>query len=146
MRTIYLAGPISGLTWNEATEWRNTITPVLKELGYNVLNPLTGKDFLEDKGVIQPNIQQHESVLAKYPVIYNMDMFRVRQSDILLVNFRGCKIVSIGTVSEINLAHEKDKLVILIMDKDNIHNHPFITERSIVVETMGEAITILKNI
>jgi len=146
MKTIYLAGPISGLTFEEASIWRKIITPALELLGYEVFNPLTGKEFLIGKGIIGADTSQNLNVLAHHDVIYNVDMFRVRQSDILLINFHNCKIVSIGTVAEINLAHETNKLVIMVMDENNIHNHPFITQRSIVLKTMEEAVAVLQNI
>jgi nucleoside 2-deoxyribosyltransferase len=146
MKSIYLAGPISGLTFEEAVGWRNEIAPIVRELGYDVFDPLKGKEFLKGVGEISPATSQHLSVLSQHPNIVAIDLFRVRQSDILLINFHGCRRVSIGTCVEVTVAHEMGKLVILIMDESNVHNHPFITQNSIVVKNMDEAITVLKNI
>ena len=145
-KTIYLAGPISGLTYEEANEWREVITPNLEILGYKVLNPMYDKDFLKNKGVIGKDTDVINNVLNNHNNIYELDLFRVRHSDILLINFLGSKKASIGTVVEISTAHELNKIVIMIMEEDNVHNHIFITRNSIVVRTFEDAMTLLKAV
>ena len=52
MKTIYLAGSINGLNYQQATDWRKILNKELTLKGFNVLDPMRGKDELEGKGII----------------------------------------------------------------------------------------------
>lgn len=143
-KNVYLAGPITGLSYKEATQWRKEIAKDLYSLGYSVLDPMHKKDFLSKKKQLKNNY--YNNIITKQDNIFLTDEFRVNSSDIILVNFLNAKQVSIGTTVEIAIARNKKKLVILIMDKNNIHNHIFITSGCIIAKSNKEALNVLKTL
>lgn len=130
---IYLAGPITGLTWAEATEWRVDLTERFKDASngkhnYIALSPLRGKEYLSDETDIKHSYEEHQMSSPK--MINTRDMFDVRRSSLLIVNLKNAKRISIGTVLEIGAAFILNKPIILIMEKENCHKHSMISEQA----------------
>lgn len=132
---IYLAGPITGLTWSEATEWRKELTNRFADESntnkYQCLSPLRGKEYLSEEQNIKHSYEEHQLSTAK--MINSRDMFDVRRSDLLIVNLKNAKKVSIGTVLEIGAAYILNKPIITVMEEDNIHRHSMLNEQSTVI-------------
>lgn len=141
MFNVYLAGSISGMTYEDATEWRRKADILLKQTGinFNSVDPMRGKENLFGSSELP-----HES--PKHPAkhIWLRDKYDVESCDGMIVNFLNCKRVSIGTCVEIGMGVEQEIPIIVIMEENNIHNHPFITEPAYrVVRTLEEAIDVL---
>lgn len=155
---VYLAGPISHTTWKGATNWRVYAREVLAEAGITALDPMRGKDFLNQ--VVHGNIKfdtMVDSTRQKYaglehPLITahgitKRDRWDVLSSDLILVNFIGAKKVSIGTVMEIAWADAWNKYTIIAMEEDNIHQHGMVNESvGIIVPTFEEALALVPPI
>jgi len=141
---IYTVGPISGLSYAECINEFKTREETLKLMGFEVFNPMLGKDFLKNMGELpSAGYNQHPIVTDK--AITRVDFWMVDNSDIILANFIGAKRVSIGTVAEISRAYTKGKLVITVMEKGNIHEHAFIDQMSgIIFPTLDDAYNYLK--
>jgi len=143
MYTVYLAGPITGLSHDDAVDWRDE---VIRQLPVEIegLSPLRGKTYLA--GV--------ESIAHSYPDlplssprgIMTRDFNDVRRCDALLVNFLGTKTVSIGTVMEVAWAFAFRIPVIAVMEPSgNLHEHPMIAEAiGFRVASLDEAVDILE--
>jgi nucleoside 2-deoxyribosyltransferase len=125
--STYLAGPITNLSYDGATNWRIKAKQYLNKFGIAGLNPLRGKDYLKEEKEIKlayPNIP-----LSSARGITTRDYYDCGRSDLILVNLLGATKVSIGTVMEIAWAKAFQKPIILIIeDSGNIHDHPMITE------------------
>jgi nucleoside 2-deoxyribosyltransferase len=119
--SLYMAGPITGCTYDGAVNWRNLFASMLPEV--NCISPMRSKAFLEQDGILGP-CGQHP--LTTEQGIFTRDLYDVRRCDLLIANFLNCPCVSIGTVFEIAIAYELHKPIITIMEKENIHVHPFI--------------------
>ncbi len=157
MFTVYLAGPITGLTHDESVGWRNEFQKLYfdilnkshaNEYLYNVhfLSPMRGKDYLKEVGVIQDSYTTFDC-LATEDGIIGRDYNDCKRSNALIVNLLNTKIVSIGTVMELAWCYDMHKPAILIMDKNNIHNHPFVRRCSnFKVETLEQATFTLRQI
>ncbi len=78
---VYLAGRISGLSYDEALKDREKISEMLLKEGIRTLNPMRGKKFLS--GV--KNISDHENVNHQMPEIIGRDLNDVNRSDCVLV-------------------------------------------------------------
>lgn len=150
IKTVYLAGPISGLSYRECVRWREYAVrqfafpregPV-KIVG---MSPLRFKSFLSGENVVQ---HEYPNVLCNQRGITARDFHDVRTTDALLVNFIGSTIVSIGTVMEITLAHELRKPVVVAMDNEgDLHDHPMVRECiDFRVPSLDEAIHVTKAI
>lgn len=127
---VYLAGPITGLTFGGATNWRDQVRD---QVHYSIqtISPLRGKQYLEERsskdGVIQMSYEEYP--LSSARGINTRDHWDVMRCDAVFVNLLGFDRVSIGTVMEIAWAHAYRKPVILVMeDEGNIHEHAMIRE------------------
>jgi len=116
---IYLAGPITGLSWKAATEWRKNLIEKFKDastgrINYIALSPLRGKEYLESETDIKDSYQGHRMSTPK--AITERDLNDVRRSDLVIVNFIGADRVSIGTVLEIGAAKALNVPIILVIE------------------------------
>lgn len=153
---VYLAGPITGLSYNGCTDWREAAIKTLEPHGIQGLSPLRGKDYLANEKSISDNyndntgIRDNEklghlaSVMSSQRGIYARDFYDCHRADLLIVNMLGAQRVSIGTVMEIAWAASANVPTILVMEKEgNIHEHSMLREAcAFRVETLEDALHI----
>lgn len=160
--TVYLSGPITGLSYEEARYgWRKLVAMALEEEwvqdpdepslyrrrgGIKVLSPMRHEAHLAEMQTIDTHYPEH--FFSKAKVIVEKDRLDIKRSDIMLVNVLGAQRVSIGTVSEIAMAYEQGKQTILVMeDAGNPHEHPFVTELvSLRLNNLDDAIAAIKSL
>lgn len=143
---VYLAGPIAGLTYDAAQDWRHLVKAELHASGIDGYSPLRNKDFLRDHGEIGTDAYKH--VMAADRGIMARDHFDCSTADAIFVNLLGASKVSIGTAMEMAWGFDNRKPVIVAMEASgNVHDHPMIREAiSYRVETLADAINITKSI
>lgn len=141
---VYLAGPISGLTYDGATSWRDDIVKQLWERNVEGLTPMRGKAFLGKATKIADHYKEedYDDVSGTVAAINIRDHNDVYTCDALLVNLLGTKSVSIGTVMEIAWARAYNKPVVLVIEKDgtNLHEHSMLTYGVLRVPTLEEGV------
>jgi nucleoside 2-deoxyribosyltransferase len=132
---VYLAGPISGLNFTGATDWRDHAQDVLARLGIKALSPMRAKDHLKsveaDVGFSATCEEYgHLSPLSCPRGIMTRDRFDATRCDVLLVNLIGASKVSVGTVMEIAWADLKRTPIVVCIEPDgsNPHEHCMISE------------------
>lgn len=152
-KTVYLAGPISGLTYHEATDWRNAVTAELAACGIKCLDPMRAAVHLRNTaGVlgdceIIPGHKPAVEAMSTPKGVVARDKFDATRCDVLLVNLLGAKKVSIGTCVEIGWANALNIPIIVVMEAGNIHNHAFIRESaSFITESLSDSVYIVKAI
>lgn len=123
---VYLAGPITGLTYEDATDWRNVAAQALDSDKIETLSPLRGKNYLLGRGALHAG--DYPEVMSTAKGINRRDFFDCTRSGAVLVNLLGATKVSIGTVMEIAWAFQARIPVIVVMEKDNIHRHAMIED------------------
>lgn len=140
-QSVYLSGPISGRTFADATGWREDAATLLTGAGFRVLDPMRGKSFLSTQKVIEREVYEsvHNPILSDKALV-NRDYADVMSSDIVLANLHGATAVSIGTTCEVALAHYLHKLVVLVIEPGNVHDHPFIREAGITFNGLSGAL------
>lgn len=122
---VYLCGPMTGETYKQATEWRDEVVRKFDDLWIDIINPLRGKAFLEVDGVLGNT--NNQSPLESAAGIVTRDRWDVSRCDVILVNFLGAKIVSIGSCFEIAWAYQRGIPIIIVMEaQGNVHEHCFI--------------------
>lgn len=146
-KTVYLAGPISGLNYKGATEWRETVIKELDDVGIKGLNPMRAKDYLKNMENLDKNCVEygHLNVMSSPKGITTRDRWDATRSDMLLVNMLGADRVSIGTVMEIAWADLSRTPIVLAMEEGNPNEHAML--ESVVgfrVNTLEEAVDIVK--
>lgn len=147
--SVYLSGPIAGLTYDQARYgWRMTVAAQLEQ-GIKVLSPMRHEGHLaEVKGPLDPAGQLNH-FFSGSKIIFEKDMLDIQRCDLMLVNLLGATKVSLGTVAEIGMAAALGKKIILVMEDagsvpmiaeywsdydhttvewgSNVHEHPFVT-------------------
>lgn len=143
--TVYLAGPITGLSYDGAVDWREQAIKTLDVYGIKGLSPMRGKQYLSGKEYVADSYS--EFVMSTPKAIVTRDRFDSMRCDVLLVNFTGSTKVSIGTVMEIAWADAQRIPIVIAMEKGNVHEHSMLTQvAGYVVETMDEALLIVSRI
>jgi nucleoside 2-deoxyribosyltransferase len=122
---IYLAGPISGLTYERsALGWRERVRELLPE--FNLISPMRGKDFLAGRGPLV-------GAYADFPMssvngILGRDRNDVFTCDLVLACFLEADgNFSLGTAMEFGWADAMRKPIIMIARPEDPHRrHPML--------------------
>lgn len=130
---VYLAGPMSGLPFEECRKWRDKACAFLNELRdsrsgehlYHVLNPLRGHVGIVDCTPCYDDASAERADIRR-------DRYDVSRADIVLADFTDTMKLeqpraSIGTVCELDQAHNAGKFIIIVM-KEGIE--PVVEESS----------------
>jgi nucleoside 2-deoxyribosyltransferase len=148
--TVYLAGPISGLTFMSADDWRGSVIRMLARHGIKGLSPLRCKEYLDSIGELSGHGREYadRGPLSTPRGVMTRDHFDATRCDVLLVNLWGAKTVSIGTVMEIAWAHQKrTPIVAIVEDQGNVHDHMMVNEAlSFRVKSLLEATNLVAAI
>ena len=131
---VYLAGPIEGLNYKESTEWRDAATLTLNKYDIDTLDPTRRVAFVNDES-------EHASAR-----IWKCDLQDISHSSVVLANLSdelpGKKW---GTVAEIAHAHTKNKIIIVILEK-NQFKHPFVMQYATEVHyTVSNAVEAVRE-
>lgn len=141
--SVYLAGPIAGLTYDGAQDWRNYVAAHLNSANVECLTPMRGKQFLKNEGVITS--AAYDNVVATSKGVNRRDFFDTTRSTCVFVNLLNAKKVSIGTVMEIAWAYQARVPSIVVMEKGNVHEHIMIEDAChYVVDSLEAAINLTK--
>lgn len=151
MNLVYLAGPITGLTYGECTDWREYAVRSLADAGIKAVSPMRGKEYLQrEQGLMSADGNKYSAygALSTNRGIMTRDHFDTQRCDVLLVNLLGAKQVSIGTVMEISFAHTRQIPIICAMEQqDNPHEHGMILEAiGFRVPMLDDALQLVKAI
>jgi hypothetical protein len=125
-RSVYLVGPITGLSYQGATDWREYAKNFLSNHGIAGLNPLRGKDYLKGEKDIADKYDLH--VMSTSRGIMTRDYFDCMNAGVILANFIGAEKVSIGSAMEIAWGYNNHTPVIVCMEDGNPHDHSMIRE------------------
>jgi nucleoside 2-deoxyribosyltransferase len=139
MMNVYLAGPITGCSYEETVGWRNDVIDQLADNGINAYSPMRGKDFLLDVEEVADCYD--EEIRATSKAITKRDKWDCDRADVLLVNLLDAERISIGTMIELGWASRDSKPVILAMTDKSIHQHPMVREIAMYIfPTLEEAV------
>jgi hypothetical protein len=119
-RYVYLAGPISGISVEAGTAWRDQVSRLFPSHIHSI-SPLRDDP---DYSPIGSPADQQGMVHAIQSV--KRDMADVARCDLLLANFLGAQTVSIGTLAEVFWASAFHKLIVAAIETRNPSRHPFV--------------------
>lgn len=133
MKKVYLCGPISGLTYDQATVERERVVDLFREHGVEALSPMRGKISYVEKRSDALKSRGYQDVARSDKAIVSRDRFDVMSSDLIFADLRGASKVSIGSMVEYGWADAYRKPVVTIMEEDNVHQHAFVLQLSTYV-------------
>lgn len=143
-KLVYLAGPITGCTYEGCTNWREYARKELAEFHIEGVSPMRYKEYL--KHMTERILDRYdETVLSSAKGITHRDKWDVCRCDVILVNLLGAERVSIGTMLEVGMATARDKPIVLCIEEGNIHHHSMLeTFSGWVVPDFDDGIEIVK--
>ena len=146
MKRVYLAGPITGLSFEGCTDWREYAIKDLSTAGITGLSPMRAKDYLQSESIVGDAYEN--TVLSSSRGIITRDRWDTTRCDVILVNFLGAERVSIGTIMELAWADLARIPSIVVMEpKQNEHEHSMVREATgFRVETLEEGLNVAKAI
>lgn len=151
-KSVYLAGPITGLTYDDGADWRVSVAADLLNSGIEAFSPLRAKDYLRRFGVLDAGGSDGSSyvgvnVLSNPQGITTRDRFDTTGRDVVLANLIGAERVSIGTMIELGWADASRTPIVLAMEPGNIHAHAMVEAvAGFTVPTLEEAVAVVKAI
>lgn len=147
---MYLAGPITGLTYDGAEDWRAFAKAELGAAGIKAVSPLRGKDYLRGIPALTADCAGYGALncMSSPRGIMTRDRYDATRCDALLVNLLGADRVSIGTVMEIAWADLcRTPIVVAMEASGNLHEHAMIAEAiGFRVTSLAEALHVVKAI
>ena len=150
-RQVYMAGPITGLDYDDAAKgWRATFPNMLNH-HIHAFSPMRGKNHLEG---LANKITDREkdypfNAISTASAIVARDHNDVMTCDAMVANFLGAPRASLGTAIEFGWAHAYRKPIIMIIeeDADNVHNHLMLTDiAGYRVHTLEDAAIIVNHL
>lgn len=155
---VYLAGPITGLSYGEARHgWREEAARIAAQ-NYpqlDMFSPMRSKDFLERTRKIKGTSDSYGSaIFGQASGILGRDFNDCKNADVIIANFLGAKVGSLGTAAEFGFAHALQIPVIMIIEepddpelKTNPHRHVFMEEiATYIVHDLEDALMVAASL
>ena len=155
MPKLYLAGPISGLSYEDAAKgWRKEFEDKLLTIdewsNIECASPMRGKEFLahmERLGHAPAEMDGYQNPMASSHGIATRDSFDVRTSAAMVAYLLEATAVSVGTVLEIGMAFAHRVPIIGVVPKGpHPHEHgmllSMIQMNGYLVHTLDEAVVL----
>ena len=133
-RVIYLAGPITGLTHDEARYgWRLMFSQLLDDMDMHHIccaSPMRGKEFLKDLGVLSSGHDYPDNALSTAAGITTRDRNDVFHADLMVACFlESNNKPSLGTAVEYGWADAFGTPVITIGPRDDLNVRHLMLDR-----------------
>ena len=138
--TVYLAGQITDLTYDDAKSWRDVAARALRVGGIAPICPMRAQEHLRAQGVLVGSYEDHVTTTAR--AIMHRDHYDCHRCDVVIANVLDMDRTSAGTTMELAWAYHAHKPVILVERAGGIHcSHPMIAESvTYRVDTVAEAV------
>lgn len=151
MKHVYLAGPITGLEFDEAKDWRDEFIEKLARRGWNGLSPMRDKEEFRIKGKLSAFFDEGAAAVDR-------DLRDIEKSEAVIINFRDAAAVSLGSSAEMGYAYALGRPIIVVVEGDpgewnkrpegaNPHHHVF-TEymATAIVSSLDDALRALESV
>jgi len=155
-KSIYLAGPITGLTYQAARHgWREEFAGTVGKYVPSwhhawCYSPMRAKEFLSAVQCLDGDADVLNAIgnpFATARGIVTRDHNDVKNCDGMVACFLGAERASIGTAIEFGFAFAYKKPVVMVVEPGNIHNHVMLRDiAGYVVPTLDDAARIMASI
>jgi hypothetical protein len=137
-KALFLAGPLTGVSYNDALAWRKYVESKLPA-DVIAFSALRGKGHVTNERVLKDTYPEH--LLSTPQGTITRDRYDVSRCDALFVNFLNSDKVSIGTIMEMAWADARRIPIILAMEAGNVHDHAFVRQvAGFVTDNLDKAI------
>jgi nucleoside 2-deoxyribosyltransferase len=148
-RTIYLAGPITGLTHDEARYgWRQEFAQLMPEHIF-CSSPMRGKEFMKDHGILSSGHDYPEHAMATAEGITTRDYNDVKNCDAMVACYlESGDRPSLGTAAEFGYCWALHKPIIVVGPAEEINVRHLMLKRmaGYRVDTLEEAADVVAHL
>ena len=138
---VYLAGPVMGLSWTDATNWRYIAAMQFAKHGVDTLSPLRDMPVPEDPTEYTLGGTMANTPLGTRSYVGLRSFVDVRRSDVILAECNTLRPVSLGTLLEIGAAYALNKPTVLWASQG--HSHPVLhTAAPLWAKSLEDAVKI----
>lgn len=146
MPKVYLAGPITGCTFDGCTEWRDVAKKVLADAGIQAFSPMRAKHYLKEHGVLTGSYPD-AGLFSSQKNIMTRDFYDCTTADVVLAYLLGAPKPSVGTVMEMAWTYDRHIPLVVVAEDGNCHEHPMVNEAiGFRAKTLDEGLMIVKAI
>jgi nucleoside 2-deoxyribosyltransferase len=163
-RRIYLAGPITGLSYGEARHgWREEFANLMsgRHPDIECFSPMRAKNFLSKSQNIASTSDSYgkDSPFGQGSGILARDHNDVFTCDAMIANFLDAKVGSLGTAAEFGFAHAYKKPIVMIIEPhlldekgvpvpgQNPHHHVFLRQMAgYIVNDLETAVDVVASL
>lgn len=139
-RYVYLGGPITGLSFDTAKDWREQLVARSDwPTGWVPLSPMRDKEQFRMEGPLPSTFDGEREP-------FEQDLSDIRQADALVFNFLGASWASIGSCAEMGYAYALGKPILAVVEKGTIHDHLFVNNMAEAVTNMSFALAWLRDL
>lgn len=145
-KLVYLAGPITGCSFEECVRWREEFCEELTPLGIECLSPMRGKGYLKNESSI---LDSYSSLLlCEDKGIMSRDHFDCNRADVIVFNVLGARKPSLGTTMEAAWGFHRHTPMVWIMEQNgNPHDHSMLRQcMNFIVPGITQAIRVVEAI
>jgi len=144
-KSVYLAGPVTGLNYEECNNWRAYAIGELAKSQIIGISPIRFKEHLNDGRII---LDSDNTLLEGDKGVTLRARLDIKNCDLMLANLLRTKEVSKGTMIEYGWADAFGKPIISVIEKErNVHEHPIIRELTgFRVESLEEGLEVVRKI
>lgn len=126
-KAVYLAGPITGLSFRGATSWRAYATEYLASHNIAGVSPLRGKEYLQEESSLAKSYS--DKAMSTPRGIMTRDFFDCTRCGVVIANLLGAGKPSLGTVMEMAWCYSsRVPLIVCMEEAGNLHDHPMVNE------------------
>lgn len=141
---VYLGGPISGLSYEGATDWRDDVIAALPPQIVGV-SPMRAKSYLSNSIAIADACPAH--TLSSERGITARDRYDVMRSDMVAMNFLDADKASIGSSIEVGWADAYRKPLVVAMRPGDVHDHAMIRAiAGFIVPTLDDLVEVVTSV
>ena len=148
-KTVYLAGPITGLTHDQARYgWRQKFD-YLMPAHILCASPMRGKEFLQDHGILSSGDDYPDHAMATSEGITTRDYNDVKTSDAMVTCYtESNNTPSLGTAVEYGYAWSHQVPIIAVGPADEVNIRHLMLKRMMAyrVDTIEEAAVIVTHL
>lgn len=142
-KSVYLAGKIEGLTWDQAAAWRKWAAKTLRDAGIRYYDPCEHVPISLRKGAVITGKRAAELSGLRGDEIWTQDVFYLKnETNIILANLWDYNTGKLtGTLVEWGMGYILGLTLIGFRPSDSYKGHPFIYKPAdCLFETVEEAV------
>lgn len=111
--SVYLAGPISGLSYAFVTSWRYEAAKMLMAIGLEAVDPLR---YISEEDFYALETFGRDKYGRDLNLFLERDLKDIMECQAIMINLNGVSKHSVGTLIELGYATAHKKLVVLVRD------------------------------